>query len=332
VLVDMQADVWFVFLDSQTLQASSCLRVFTLSNLFDDVEDSSTWSLSIHPTSSTSFKIAVGSNSYRITVFQVVMDGESSLEMQDISKLILTGHEHNVPSLSFSPCGDYLASCSIDGSIRIWNVEDGSTLIQKQMGLDWGWAIRWIQKQHIKKPLDRDVNLKLVETEDDHISHSSSKPDGAFSLAKYMLVYCTNSDIFLVDANSLNVFWHEDDYIDDLVIPGAHPLHRMLFVEVLPELNLIICGSSAGFGVCLSRIFWRADGLCQLSPQMMIPEHLSISPQLPCFGVSAQMSCLSSSSRFGELYILYGNGDCIVIELSNHQDDTSPVLNKFIHL
>src|SRR5690606_34948154 len=41
---------------------------------------------------------------------------------------ILKGHTLDVRRLAFSPDGRYLASCSIDDSVRLWHVETGECL------------------------------------------------------------------------------------------------------------------------------------------------------------------------------------------------------------
>jgi platelet-activating factor acetylhydrolase IB subunit alpha len=36
--------------------------------------------------------------------------------------LFLTGHDHNVSSVTFTPSGDHIISCSRDKTIKIWEV------------------------------------------------------------------------------------------------------------------------------------------------------------------------------------------------------------------
>ena len=60
-------------------------------------------------------------------------------------------HNHNIPSVSFSPCGKFIASTSIDRSVKIWE-EDGKGSWQlMRMGVpdkDWGWAVKWVDRNH----------------------------------------------------------------------------------------------------------------------------------------------------------------------------------------
>jgi WD40 repeat protein len=49
----------------------------------------------------------------------------------------LIGHTHNVPSISMSACGQWLASCSIDGTVRVWRLYDGQCIMQRRFGSAW---------------------------------------------------------------------------------------------------------------------------------------------------------------------------------------------------
>jgi WD40 repeat protein len=114
------ASVWFV----QDLQRSPLI----LNN------DASTWGIA---TFGQRHLLAVSANSHDITVWslcyrttrepdrlqtEVTATEPIGGSSQD-DKILLKGHEHNVPSIDFSLCGRYLASASLDGSCRIWAVQ-----------------------------------------------------------------------------------------------------------------------------------------------------------------------------------------------------------------
>ena len=77
-------------------------------NLYNHTNDNSTWSLSgskVNPP-----RVVVGSNAHTVTV----------MNLQNSTKSCINAHKHNVPCVSFSPCGKFIASTSIDKSVKIW--------------------------------------------------------------------------------------------------------------------------------------------------------------------------------------------------------------------
>ena len=96
----------------------------------DRRNDVSTWGLAIHPDKKL---IAVSSNSHCITVFRLGDD----LTPDEQPFQTLKGHGHNIPSIDFSPCGDYVASASIDGTCRIWNVNTAETVALHAFTTKW---------------------------------------------------------------------------------------------------------------------------------------------------------------------------------------------------
>ena len=55
--------------------------------------------------------------------------------------------------MSFSPCGKFLATTSIDKTVKVWeefNSADGSRSYKcarmATPSSDWGWAVQWIDK------------------------------------------------------------------------------------------------------------------------------------------------------------------------------------------
>ena len=62
-----------------------------------------------------------------------------SISMQNSSEntLILKGHENNIPNISFSECGRFLVSCSIDRTCRTWNVKTGRMISKRKVSHLW---------------------------------------------------------------------------------------------------------------------------------------------------------------------------------------------------
>ncbi|KAJ3340619.1 hypothetical protein HDU93_006734 [Gonapodya sp. JEL0774] len=70
----------------------------------------------------------------------------SQLHLDATGSLPLTGHTHNIPSVDISPCGSFVASGSIDGTVRIWNAQNGTCVSTARLGAlnDWGWSVRFV--------------------------------------------------------------------------------------------------------------------------------------------------------------------------------------------
>lgn len=81
---------------------------FKYSNIIDPRADNSTWS--VDGSAANPPRIAVGSNTHKVTVY----------DLQSGGKTTINAHQHNVPCVSFSPCGRFIASTSIDKSLKIW--------------------------------------------------------------------------------------------------------------------------------------------------------------------------------------------------------------------
>jgi WD40 repeat protein len=114
---------------------------FKYSNLVTTGNDNSTWS--VDGASHNPPRVAVGSNSFKVTVYDLTSG----------SKYTINAHNHNVPCVSFSPCGRFLATTSIDKSLKIWEEcrSNGEAVSYKCArisipSVDWGWAVQWIDK------------------------------------------------------------------------------------------------------------------------------------------------------------------------------------------
>ncbi|KAJ3103479.1 hypothetical protein HDU97_010062 [Phlyctochytrium planicorne] len=101
--------------------------------------DESTWGMAAH---AEKRYIAVSANNHRITIYKTSTLEDTVLEG---NQKTLAGHGHNIPSIDFHDCGDYLASCSIDGTCRIWDIASATTLrVVRNAKNDWLWGIRFI--------------------------------------------------------------------------------------------------------------------------------------------------------------------------------------------
>lgn len=102
-----------------TVDESAFVRMIYLDNLDKDpikflnkhpgAHDNSTWS--VDGTSCTPPRVVVGSNAHAISIFNLSTD-----EIQKVK-----AHQHNVPAVSFSPCGKFISSASIDKKVKIWH-------------------------------------------------------------------------------------------------------------------------------------------------------------------------------------------------------------------
>lgn len=108
-------------------------------NVYSGKPDNSTWSLcgaAVNPP-----RVVVGSNAHMVTVFNLTTGAKSQI----------SAHRHNVPCVSFSPCGRFIATTSIDKSVKIWTefpADSGKYIMVKLSypSKDWGWAVQWVDK------------------------------------------------------------------------------------------------------------------------------------------------------------------------------------------
>ncbi|KAF9110998.1 hypothetical protein BGX27_005525 [Mortierella sp. AM989] len=64
--------------------------------------------------------------------------------LERASQQILRGHDHNIPNIAFSPCGNFIASTSVDRTCRTWRLSDGKQMEQKSLGTLWGWGVSFV--------------------------------------------------------------------------------------------------------------------------------------------------------------------------------------------
>ena len=55
----------------------------------------------------------------------------------------LEEHSRNVNSVCWSPDGKYLASSSLDKTVKIWNAKNGVCIRTLKGHSDWVWSVCW---------------------------------------------------------------------------------------------------------------------------------------------------------------------------------------------
>ena len=70
--------------------------------------------------------------------------------MATLESFVLKGHEHNIPGIDFSSNGDFLVSCSIDGSCRIWNIDTGDLIANDIISNEWHWTAQFIRIEDVQ--------------------------------------------------------------------------------------------------------------------------------------------------------------------------------------
>ncbi|CAG8539020.1 10396_t:CDS:10 [Dentiscutata erythropus] len=123
----------------------------------------STWGVALHGPRRL---LAVSANSHEITIFnlqyglQPLAKFSDSQDMSCRPKYSLRGHRHNVPNISFSSCGQFLVSCSIDRSCRIWNVNTGQTIVFQEVSSEWGWSACFVSTSNFKNANNTSRNFR----------------------------------------------------------------------------------------------------------------------------------------------------------------------------
>ncbi|CAJ0832821.1 20711_t:CDS:10 [Entrophospora sp. SA101] len=90
----------------------------------------------------------------------------------DEAKYILKGHNHNIPNISFSNCGRFLVSCSLDRTCRVWNVKTGEVISTRKVSSHGGWSACFVSThsfvkvnsniEFIKDPFELRRNRRVV--------------------------------------------------------------------------------------------------------------------------------------------------------------------------
>ncbi|CAG8662799.1 23974_t:CDS:10 [Gigaspora margarita] len=153
-----------------SVDESGDIHVWYTSNLEKDPlhfkNDESTWGIALNGPRRL---LAVSANSHEITIFnlqyglQKLAKFSDSQDMSFKPKYSLRGHRHNIPNISFSSCGQFLVSCSIDKSCRIWNVNTGQTIVSQEVSSEWGWSACFVSASNFKNANNTSRNFRTCK-------------------------------------------------------------------------------------------------------------------------------------------------------------------------
>ncbi|KAF9152755.1 hypothetical protein BG015_004772 [Linnemannia schmuckeri] len=135
-------------------------EVLVTANDAGEVVTESAWGIAIHTERRL---IAISTNAHTVTVFHCGTNSRISprnyfataatsapltaTDEPTTSQQILSGHRHNIPCVTFSPCGRFVATASVDRTCRTWRLSDGQQIQQKALGPLWGWGVRFVPKE-----------------------------------------------------------------------------------------------------------------------------------------------------------------------------------------
>jgi len=265
--------------------------------------DESTWgvdSFTIRP------YVAVSSNSHNITIF--------NLDTQKIeeNKKMITGHRHNVPSISVSPDEDYIISCSIDKSFRIWEWETEKEIKKIELP-QWAWGCLWINKSDVRDIKKDLVPYKAIKTFDTSKIQPSNLPQSPFFgkkpmgkttpnpnvLSNYLIVAMTFNNIFLLDHNLNNL----DTNFYALPRAQEHlvSFDRMAINFFIPKLSVIVSASQGGGCVLLTRVV-KTETSFKLEPEVRLPYDTM---DVPIYGMTYSHYTATMNSKEVDVFRLY---------------------------
>ena len=78
-------------------------------------------------------------------VFVIVYQPQAIFRVRSVTRCTstLTGHTEAILSVSFSPCGNYLATASGDTTVRLWNLQTETPLFTLEGHTNWVQLVHW---------------------------------------------------------------------------------------------------------------------------------------------------------------------------------------------
>lgn len=275
-------------------------------------------------------ELVVGSNSHLISVLNfrfttVACDAaEVSSPCQDATgpsaathsrQVVEPAHGHNVPAVSFSPDGAFVASSCIDGILRVWRTHPYTLHAACTPNTEWGWAVRWFSARSCSQPL----LIYASKTALFVTALPASEPTDQAQVQQLQIICSISS----AAAGTLT---------RDLV------MDRLAFLDCIPELSLVLVASSAGDRVVLYRLV--LPGMTEDTQdlqQLSSPGASADKPQLGRQGtIPSQPTGLvikgASICRLGDvwrLYLLWHGGFMASYDIAVSHAPFAPVSTLF---
>ncbi|RCI06204.1 hypothetical protein CU098_013025 [Rhizopus stolonifer] len=140
--------------------------------------DQKTWGITIHEEQGL---LAVSSNNWKIKVFNILeltkddprfgkKKGPNILD--ETKEIEFEGHEHNIPFIDFNETGQYIASASIDGTTRVWDLCSGQMVTHHKIPFirnremdSWCWSVKFIKPGNFKYVVCTDprINRRFMQ-------------------------------------------------------------------------------------------------------------------------------------------------------------------------
>ncbi|KAJ2778592.1 hypothetical protein H4R18_004506 [Coemansia javaensis] len=240
----------------------------------------STWGCAISPASGA---VATSANSRLIRV----CSGGTPAPHRET--MFLRGHGHNIPCVQFSPCGTYLASASIDQTVRVWALPGGRCVFAFAY-TQWCCGV----------------------PESDGSGPSAAPP--------LLLLCSTAADLLLLDPAS-----QESPVVDRIervvsrsarpAWPETEPFDRVTFLEWIPKLGIAVAGSLSGTVAIVSLCAPAGGARTEARMHVLerIPEH---APASQLYGTAVYHHPEDTpQSAAAVLYLLFLDGEVMAYEL-----------------
>mmetsp|Transcript_44281 Transcript_44281/g.172332 ORF Transcript_44281/g.172332 Transcript_44281/m.172332 type:complete len:624 (-) Transcript_44281:145-2016(-) len=140
----------------------------------------SAWGISAHPGRRA---LAVSCNAPSVRLFTILSPAspQEPLLAPSLPHEELVGHLGNIPCVAFTPNGRHLLSCSLDGSIFLWDWERAEIVSICDLShfnsmRTWGWFVQYVPYESVKRVGNCDKFFALVEEtgRDDKNSYSNA--------------------------------------------------------------------------------------------------------------------------------------------------------------
>ena len=193
--------------------------------------DESSWGISFYRYSDKEIRILTTNNGRQLVAFYFNPVEKSFFEFSVEYNI----HRHNIPCVSISPCGQYYATCSIDGTFAIWQAHPEFKVVwRSDIGNEWLWSINWVRKSSI---IDLSTPLYNIPANSLHTHYNHFDSLLLLTGDKSIMVYWFDEDMVGECAETLRRYHHMLSNIG---------MERISLVEVIEPLGICLAASQNG--------------------------------------------------------------------------------------